>query len=204
MKSSTLIAASSAAMVLATPLDKREYHTETEVVNVWVTVTATSGDIAVPTVAPTSVAAGSSYPTAPAAKARPVVTSKEPEPVVVYETVKASAPESTPADDNVVWVTVTAGGQQEAPKETYKAQPTPSPSSSPKPDPVVVVAPAASSQQSTYTEEPASQATDMKSMSVIAHNLHRANHSAPSVEWSDRIAGYAANTAASCKFAHDM
>ena len=105
-------------------------------------------------------------------------------------------PESTP-DDNVVWVTVTAGGQQEQPKETYKAQPLPSPS--PKPEPVVVESPAAPPQQ-----EPQAKPTDMKSMSVVAHNIHRSNHSAPAVEWNDRIAGYAANSAASCKFAHDM
>lgn len=206
MKSSTLVAASSAAMVLATPLDKREYHTETEIVNVWVTVTATSGDV-VPTVVPTPVAPAPA-PTMPAAKARPVVAPKEPEPVVVYETVEAPAPKPTPEstpDDNVVWVTVTAGGQQEPPKETYKAQPLPTPSPSPKPDPVVVEAPAAPPpEQPSYTEEPQGKPTDMKSMSVVAHNIHRSNHSAPAVEWNDRIAGYAANSAASCKFAHDM
>jgi uncharacterized protein YkwD len=36
------------------------------------------------------------------------------------------------------------------------------------------------------------------------HNVHRANHSAPDVTYNDEIAGYAAQVAKSCKFAHDL
>ncbi|KAM0348993.1 hypothetical protein ACHAPU_003927 [Fusarium lateritium] len=36
------------------------------------------------------------------------------------------------------------------------------------------------------------------------HNIHRANHSAPALEWDDELAGYALNTANGCVFEHDM
>jgi hypothetical protein len=36
------------------------------------------------------------------------------------------------------------------------------------------------------------------------HNIHRANHSAPALEWDDELAGYAENTANGCVFEHDM
>jgi len=40
--------------------------------------------------------------------------------------------------------------------------------------------------------------------SVYHHNIHRSNHSAPDVSYDDTYAGYAAQTAKNCKFAHDV
>ncbi|KAI1092779.1 PR-1-like protein [Rostrohypoxylon terebratum] len=59
----------------------------------------------------------------------------------------------------------------------------------------------ASSQAATSS---APTGTDFISVAIQHHNLHRSNHSAPAVGWSDELAGYASNTAATCKFAHDM
>lgn len=39
---------------------------------------------------------------------------------------------------------------------------------------------------------------------INEHNVHRANHSAPALEWDDTLAGYAQITANKCVFAHDM
>ncbi|ORY67799.1 CAP domain-containing protein [Pseudomassariella vexata] len=44
----------------------------------------------------------------------------------------------------------------------------------------------------------------MPSWAVWSHNVHRANHSAPAMEWNETIAGYASLTADKCVFAHDM
>jgi len=54
------------------------------------------------------------------------------------------------------------------------------------------------------THEYPSQPTDYSSTAVYHHNVHRANHSAPDVEWSEEHAGYAAQAASSCHFAHDL
>lgn len=46
--------------------------------------------------------------------------------------------------------------------------------------------------------------TDFASTAVYHHNVHRENNSAPALEWDSTYAGYAAETAKKCKFAHDM
>ena len=39
--------------------------------------------------------------------------------------------------------------------------------------------------------------------SLKHHNVHRANHSAADLKWNTEIAGYAATTAATCRFGHN-
>jgi uncharacterized protein YkwD len=46
--------------------------------------------------------------------------------------------------------------------------------------------------------------TDFESTVVYHHNIHRLNYSAPAIEWGQTYADYAAETAAKCKFAHDL
>ena len=65
--------------------------------------------------------------------------------------------------------------------------------------------------QETYPDQPTypaaavdSQPTDYSSTCTYHHNAHRSNHSAPAVSWSEEYASYAAQSAASCKFAHDL
>lgn len=46
--------------------------------------------------------------------------------------------------------------------------------------------------------------TDYQSAVVNSHNLHRANHSAPAVTWSDELYNCAKTVAESCNYAHDV
>lgn len=46
--------------------------------------------------------------------------------------------------------------------------------------------------------------TDYKSAVVYSHNLHRANHSAPALEWDDELESCAKTVAESCNYAHDV
>jgi uncharacterized protein YkwD len=97
----------------------------------------------------------------------------------------------------------------------------PSPSPSPKASPAVAQAPAAapaaapasspaaapaSSPAAAPASSPAASSggSDYQSAIVNEHNIHRANHSSPALEWDDTLAGFAQITAAGCVFAHDM
>ncbi|KAI1442785.1 PR-1-like protein [Annulohypoxylon stygium] len=79
---------------------------------------------------------------------------------------------------------------------------TETPSAIPSTTALPVVQAPSSSQAAETSSAPSG--TDFVSVAVEHHNIHRSNHSAPEVGWSDELAGYASNTAATCKFAHDM
>ncbi|PSS09333.1 hypothetical protein M430DRAFT_185594 [Amorphotheca resinae ATCC 22711] len=51
---------------------------------------------------------------------------------------------------------------------------------------------------------PAPSPTDYSSAAVHYHNQHRSNHSAPAIAWNQTLADWAANTASTCVFKHDM
>jgi len=80
----------------------------------------------------------------------------------------------------------------EAPAPEPEAPPAPAPA------PSVDAAPGPSSAPSTYVP-----GDDYISRAVNAHNVHRANHSAPAVTWDTELASIAAQIASSCKFEHD-
>ena len=99
--------------------------------------------------------------------------------------------------------------------------PTPTPEPEPTPTPVVVKVPEPTTEQPApavettkvvnkpasspvVDAEPASSPTDFASTAVYPHNLHRVNNSAPAISWGETYAGYAGQTANSCKFAHDL
>jgi len=83
--------------------------------------------------------------------------------------------------------------------------PPPAPTTSTEAAPVVVPSPAPVVEAPTTTAAAAvASPTDYISTALYHHNVHRANHSAPDVTWSDTLAGYAAITAQKCVFAHDM
>lgn len=65
-------------------------------------------------------------------------------------------------------------------------------------------APASSSAPVSDSSSGGSTPTDYKSAVVYAHNLHRANHSAPAVEWDDELYNCAKTVAESCNYAHDV
>ncbi|KAK1842835.1 scp-like extracellular protein, partial [Colletotrichum chrysophilum] len=71
--------------------------------------------------------------------------------------------------------------------------PTPTPTPTPQPAtsaPAAVSTPAATD--------------DLQTACIDSHNVHRGNHSAPALSWDAEIAGYAAITAKTCVFEHDM
>lgn len=100
-------------------------------------------------------------------------------------------------------------------KSTYQAPPpssTPSPSSTPAPEPATTqqptstyVAPTTSSSAVVYSSSSAAAAapTSYQDICVYHHNLHRSNHSAPDVAWSDDLASSAQQIAESCVYAHN-
>ncbi len=175
MKSSIFLAATSAVLALANPLDKRVL--ETEVVTAYYTVTVTG---AAPQATPTHVKVRPQPQ--PTQEESPV---EQPETTTVPET---TVSEPTTTSQPVVIVTVTP----EESKPTTTVQ-----TSASKPS-TVVDTPAQASDQAS------SEGDSFESVAVYHHNIHRSNHSSPEVTWNDKIAGYAANTAATCKFAHDM
>ncbi|KAL7948460.1 CAP domain-containing protein [Trichoderma barbatum] len=138
------------------------------------------------------------YAPPPPPPAAPVVT-----PQSVPKPPPQQAPQQAPSSPPAV-----------APKPVITPVPAkPSPSPSPKPTPEVVVVkpspkPSASPSSSPKPAAPAAPAapsgSDYKSLMVNEHNIHRANHSAPALEWDDTLAGYAKTIAQGCVFAHDM
>ncbi|KAI1417320.1 PR-1-like protein [Hypoxylon sp. FL1857] len=120
-------------------------------------------------------------------KNRPSTTStSEPVVIVTVTPSAAPAPEPTAAQPSYVVVTETQGVPQQSTTQQPVAAPSPSSSSPPA------------------SQAPPTGSTDFISVAVQHHNQHRSNHSAPEVTWSDKLAGYAAITAATCKMQHDM
>lgn len=184
MKSSIFLTTASAAWALAGPVNKRMvvYETVTDL-----TIVTVTGDA--PVAVDTS-AARPVYMNGDGRKNRPndnVVASSQPAVVIVTQTVQAgSQPTSTIVQDQQPVVTVV---------ETYS----PSPASS-----TVEEAVPSSSTPTAKEAAPTTTATTLEGAAIAAHNVHRSNHSAPALEWDAELAQYAANTAASCVFAHDM
>lgn len=189
------LAATGAMMAMATPLDKRVV-VETEVVVEYATVTVTADGTVQTSVVPQQNAAF-------------VKGDQKEEPAMVYVTTTEAAP--TP---EVVYVTQTYTYGESAVETPVVETPvveTPTTSEAAVVVQETVQAAASTTEaESTYaaaatsTQAAAATPSDMASTALYAHNLHRANHSAPSMSWLDEIAGYAENTANTCKFAHDM
>lgn len=117
-------------------------------------------------------------------------------------------------------------GEHQIPTTSTSTTPTPEPSppapttilpapepvvaheSQPPPPPVVYVTPTTSKKAAAATTTKVAQhaaaPSDYASTALYHHNIHRANHSAPAMTWSDAHASYAAQTARSCVFKHDL
>lgn len=68
------------------------------------------------------------------------------------------------------------------------------------PEPVVQ----APAQQAPAPVQQAPSNGDYESTMLYHHNVHRSNHSAPSLVWSSTLASYAAQSASKCVFEHDL
>lgn len=99
--------------------------------------------------------------------------------------------------------------------ETLTYAPAPSPTSAAESEPAPSTSSSSASSSSSISDAAilsSSSPVDMtdllspdyNTVMVNQHNLHRANHSAPDVEWDDTLASYAQDTASTCVFAHQM
>lgn len=160
--------------------------TKVEVVYDVVTVTVTAD--------PTDFVAATK-PTSTATP-EPVTTSAAPSPPPAPP-VAASA-----AADNVE--TSSAAPPPPAPSpEPVQATPEPA-QAAPEPQ-TQAPAPAQSTPESQPTQsENVAVSSDYKKTTTNFHNAYRKDHSASALEWDDTLASYAANTANSCVFEHDM
>lgn len=93
-----------------------------------------------------------------------------------------------------------------APEPTYEAPPPPPPAPTtpvyvappPKPTPPKKI------EQPAPSPAPAPVGDDYNSIALHYHNVHRFNHSAPALTWSEKHAEYARKVAEKCVFEHDM
>ncbi|KAK3396250.1 CAP domain-containing protein [Sordaria brevicollis] len=207
MKSSLIIAASGALMASASPvLQDRRLHITTKVVEEWVTVTVTAGDVPF-------VTANAFHQHGPG---RPMYTAprpQEPSTTAVPTTSQAPAPAPEPSSSSVVVVApppapeTTSSTVIFVPVSSSTKQPEPEPTTAP----VVVAPPPAttSAQQepaaTTKVDAPAAPASSNYADTLLYHhNIHRSNHSAGALSWGETYAKYAQQAAAACKFQHDL
>lgn len=131
-----------------------------------------------------------------------------PAPVVVVTPTPAPAPVvSTPKVEAPVVVVTPAPKPVETPKVEA---PAPVPTSAPA-APVVVpqpspspAAPVVDNVVTTPVVGEAPKAGNYKDAVLYSHNVHRANHSAPALTFSDELASYAKTVADKCVWGHDL
>ncbi|RYP11320.1 hypothetical protein DL764_000138 [Monosporascus ibericus] len=192
MRTSIFIAAASAALALAGPVEKRKYVTTVQVH--YETVTVTEG----------------AEPAKPTAEQLPQPSTYEvvaPEPTTEAPEPTTEVPEPTTEAPEVVVITTYMGQPEPEPEPTTPVvtvvEPPAEPTKEPEPEPTIEEASVPPS--SVAASQPTAPADDdFEGTAIYHHNLHRYNHSSPAVEWDSEIAGYASNTAATCVFAHDM
>ncbi|KAK1781167.1 CAP domain-containing protein [Copromyces sp. CBS 386.78] len=199
MKGSMILAASGALMASASPvLQDRRIHFTTKMVEEWVTVTVTAGDVPFAT-------ANAFHQHGPG---RPHHTKFFT--TVVQPTSQAPAPVPTPSSSSIV--VVAAPPAPETTSSTVIIVPVSSSTEQPAPTtaPAVVAAPAAATSTkqepaTTKVDSPAaSSAGDYADTLLYHHNIHRSNHSADAMTWGESYAKYAQEAAAPCKFQHDL
>jgi hypothetical protein len=182
MRSSILLAASSAILAVASPILQERGRTivKTETATEWVVVTVTDG-IPLPSmfrpdrnrVFPSSITSFSSASPSPTPAPEP---SPEPAP--------APAPEPEPAPP--------------APPVEVPPFVPPAFVEAPQPQPPAPAPPAPAPVQ----QAPAGD--DYVSTVLFHHNVHRSNHSSGDLSWGSNYADYAMQTARKCKFEHDL
>ncbi|KAM0476815.1 hypothetical protein ACHAPX_006241 [Trichoderma viride] len=218
MKSAFFLA-TGAILAAAMPLDKRAL--ETHWVTDFVTVTVTVDPSAPSSAAGVYIQAVSSHP---AATPSPQVQAPAPKPVFVAPPPAVSSPKPAPPPPSpapaapqtstviVVEAPKSSSAPAPSPEVAVKSSPKPSPKPSPSPvaaspvaaSPVAASPKPAASSPAANSSNSSSGSNDYQSAMLDEHNIHRANHSAPALEWDDQLAGFAHITAAGCVFAHDM
>lgn len=174
MKASIFLAATSAVLAMAGPVINKRAM-ETETVTELFYVTVTEDE---PLPTPAAFFKGGQQ-----FKERPVTTTTTeppPPPPPPAPTSVEAPPPPPPAPEPTV--------QPQAPEPVA---PAPVVDNTPPPPPV--------------TEQVnAPQGGSLSDIGVYHHNVHRVNHSAPALSWSDSLASYAAEAASRCVFEHDL
>lgn len=187
MRSSTILLALGATLAVASPVH-RALHQKKDLVSVYDIIT----DIVYVTV--------TEDPNAPPESTTLVINYN----TVFVQPVAAATTSSTPPPPPPP-PTTSSTPPPAATTTVPPPPPPPAPTTSTEAAPVVVPSPAPVVEAPTTTAAAAvASPTDYISTALYHHNVHRANHSAPDVTWSDTLAGYAAITAQKCVFAHDM
>ncbi|TVY55240.1 putative pathogenesis-related protein [Lachnellula suecica] len=201
MHSASIVALLSAGLALASPVNHQALHkkalvyqTETDIVTVYVT-------------------AGQEIPTAaaPSPSSTHVRTHTKHHTVIVAPSSEAAAPSVVPVTSSVAPVVapVETPTSIEVPATTAPSVVVVTQAASSTSEAAVVVpsvseAPVVSASASSVAAAAVSTPTDYASTAVYNHNQHRANHTAADVAWNQTLADWAAITASSCVFAHDM
>jgi uncharacterized protein YkwD len=196
MRSSTILTLLGATLAVATPLAHNHLHKKAVVydtVTDIVYVTVTEGDLPSTSTPPTTVR--------------------------VLHTVYVDPVEASPSSTSSKVTPTTS----KAPTSTYIPPPPPTTSTTPPPPPTTTEAPAPTTPEAapveTTTQAPVVEVTSAAPAAASApatsddslagtgvdnHNSCRSAHSAENVSWNNTLASYAAITAATCVFAHDM
>ncbi|KAM0713984.1 hypothetical protein Q7P37_010948 [Cladosporium fusiforme] len=183
---SAIIAAAFAVGAIAVPLQERALVYETDIVYATQYVTVTQGDVAA-TQAPA--------PTTTAAEKKHFHGHRKSKSKNDYAWTSSWATtwtESAPAASS-------PAEQQEAPPAYSEPA---APSSYDEPEPTSTKAKSSSAPASTGSSSGA-KPSGYQGHVVHHHNIHRANHSAPDLKWSDSLAATAQKIGESCNYAHD-
>jgi len=120
---------------------------------------------------------------------------------IVYVTVTEGEPYPTVAPSPTMYM----AGEHKYPTTSCETSTTAPAAPTYAPAPPPAQTPKAQPQQPQYPAQNVPAAgDDYNSQVIYHHNIHRSNHSAPAASWSDKYAGYAAQTAKSCVFKHNL
>jgi len=219
---SAFVVAAFAAGALAVPLMEREVVWETDVVYATQYVTVTAGDVA-PTAAPPAYSTSSEHwghrKKKSSSKSK---TRSKPKPTSYSSTASSNdspkdSPKATSSSSDVEeaaketawaysWSTSWSESAPAATSAQEQAPPAYTPEKS-EPAPTSYDAPKSYSETPTSTKAASSsnaKPTGYQGMVLHHHNIHRANHSAPDLTWSDSLAATAQKIGETCVYAHNM
>lgn len=215
MRSAILLTAALAAGACAAELDKRVYVTDWTTVIVTETVTA-------------ALPPAQTEPPVPADQESTLTKKTTAVPEVTTDTPKANNAEPDSGSGGLLG-NLLGGGDSETTKDEkphhkhhHKHKPAPAPTTTeqapapapttttveaPPPEPTTITETAVpttmSTTTTTTTDTPAPTTNSYQSDVLYNHNIHRSNHSAPSVSWDDRLEQTAHTLAARCVYQHD-
>lgn len=114
----------------------------------------------------------------------------------------------TPQQLRVSIQTFTSTNTPEIVQSAEESKQTPQPASSERPTSAAIIR---STEAGTEAQPPTTFVPNLDTTSSVYkalvlqhHNIHRQNHSAPDLTWSDQMAQYAETTAKTCKWGHSL